>query len=85
MRVYGGVQGVGFRWFVQRKAQELAVPGWVRNCPDGTVLIEAEAEQQQLEQLLALVRTGPMGAEVEKVVEEKAGSDELPAAFAILR
>ena len=35
--VRGRVQGVGFRWFVEREAYILQVAGWVRNNPDGTV------------------------------------------------
>ena len=33
----GRVQGVGFRFTVQRFARQSKLTGWVRNCPDGTV------------------------------------------------
>ncbi len=42
LRVTGRVQGVGFRYYAQKKALELGVNGYVRNRPDGSVYIEAE-------------------------------------------
>lgn len=52
----GHVQGVGFRWTVARAAREVAVVGWVRNEPDGSVQLVAEGSRNQLEQLLQFVR-----------------------------
>ena len=40
--VYGAVQGVGFRYRAEHAANLLGVTGWVRNCSDGTVEMEAE-------------------------------------------
>jgi acylphosphatase len=45
--VKGRVQGVGFRWFVEREAQLLAVGGWVRNCDDGSVEVLVMGTHQQ--------------------------------------
>lgn len=62
--VEGLVQGVGFRWFVARRAESLGIKGWVRNLPDGRVEIEAEAEMSLLEELIKLVKVGPRSARV---------------------
>jgi acylphosphatase len=68
--VAGRVQGVGFRWFVQREAERLGIAGWVRNLPDGRVEMEAFGERAALDDLLRRVRQGPAGSHVAQVVEE---------------
>ena len=45
----GRVQGVGFRWHVQRCARRYGVLGYVQNLSDGTVFIIAQAEEQAFE------------------------------------
>jgi acylphosphatase len=40
--VRGRVQGVGFRWFVEREAHMLGIAGWVRNNHDGSVEVLAQ-------------------------------------------
>ncbi|MFC1931010.1 acylphosphatase [Chloroflexota bacterium] len=68
--VYGRVQGVFFRDFVVRRADELGVTGYVRNLPQGTVAVMAEGERKQLERLLGYLKEGPPAAKVAKVVVE---------------
>ena len=64
----GGVQGVGFRYFVVRGAQALGVTGYAYNLPDGrAVEVVAEGERDGLEKLLDRLRTGPAGATVQDV------------------
>ena len=53
------VQGVGYRFFTQRAAEELHLSGWVRNLPDGRVQAEAEGPRLRVEELLARLRVGP--------------------------
>ena len=65
--VRGQVQGVGFRWFVVREAAQLGLVGWVANASDGGVLLEAEGERHALDRLVALVRRGPPGSDVDGV------------------
>ncbi len=68
--VHGRVQGVGFRYFVQRRAEDLALSGEVRNRPDGALEVIAEGPRESLEALLAEVRRGPGAARVTEVEVE---------------
>lgn len=65
--VRGDVQGVGFRYFVQRRADQLGLRGWVRNNDDGTVEVVAEGQGSDLEQLKRSLEEGPRMAHVERV------------------
>ncbi len=70
IHVYGKVQGVFFRASAQDKAETLGVFGWVKNEPDGSVLIEAEGPEDKLEEFVAWCKQGPNHAKVEKVTHE---------------
>ena len=65
--VIGRVQGVGFRWFVNRLAARLALVGWVANLPDGSVRVVAEGRRAELDELERALHDGPSGAYVERV------------------
>jgi acylphosphatase len=66
--VHGYVQGVLFRDFTSRHAQELGVKGYVRNLPGGrAVEVKAEGKLEKLEELIDYLRAGPPRAQVEEV------------------
>jgi len=65
--VSGRVQGVGFRWFVLRKAEDLGLAGWVANLPDGRVQVVARGPEEAIESLDLLLRRGPRLAAVSHV------------------
>jgi acylphosphatase len=67
--VRGRVQGVGFRWFVEREAQVLGIAGWVRNNADGSVEVLAMGSRDQLLGLRWRLRAGPRAARVDDVEE----------------
>jgi acylphosphatase len=65
--VRGRVQGVGFRWFVEREAHLLGIAGWVRNNHDGSVEVLAQGTRDQLSGLHSRLRDGPRAARVDAV------------------
>ena len=65
--VHGYVQGVGFRYFVVRRANELGLGGWTANEPDGTVRVVAQGDPRALDELTRHLHAGPPGARVERV------------------
>jgi acylphosphatase len=62
--IRGEVQGVGFRWAVQRHAGELGLTGYAENLPDGSVRVEAEGDPDRLDLLESFLHQGPRWAEV---------------------
>ncbi len=70
--VTGRVQGVGFRWFVEREARALGLSGWVRNRADGSVEVLAAGTNEQLSRLYDVLKQGPRAARVDDVDVENA-------------
>jgi len=65
--VHGMVQGVGFRYSTIREAEERGLTGWVRNTYEGTVEAVFEGEKDDVEDIVAWCRRGPVSADVSKV------------------
>lgn len=70
--VRGRVQGVGFRWFVEREAHMLGIAGWVRNNSDGSVEVLGMGTRDQLSGLSSRLHQGPRAARVDDVEESEA-------------
>jgi acylphosphatase len=86
LEVRGRVQGVGFRWFVVEKAQELKLAGWVKNRHDGNVEVAAAGSREALARLESAVKTGPRAARIDDVrVLAPVSAEELPTPFEIAR
>ena len=66
IKVSGVVQGVFFRASTKAQADALAIKGLVRNEPDGSVHIEAEGDEQNIDAFIQWCRKGPSRASVEK-------------------
>ena len=56
MIFYGRVQGVGFRYYAVNKANQLGLTGWVRNLPDGSVEMEAQGYEEQIDELIIFLQ-----------------------------
>ena len=81
--ISGRVQGVGFRFYMLRKARELGITGWVRNRRDGCVEAIVQGSPEAVEAMIAWARRGPPSAVVTecRVADgsgEFAGFDALP-------
>jgi acylphosphatase len=70
--IRGRVQGVGFRWFVEREAHILGITGWVRNNHDGSVEVLAIGVPEKLAELRLKLQAGPRAARVDGVEESEA-------------
>lgn len=69
--VEGRVQGVNYRNYTRKKALELGICGRVMNYADGTVHIQAEGSEAQLEQLVQWCRQGPPLSKVISIAWEE--------------
>jgi acylphosphatase len=65
--ITGRVQGVSFRWYTQRTAQELGLTGWVRNLWDGRVEAIFEGEEKAVKDAVAWCYHGPPSAQVDDI------------------
>jgi acylphosphatase len=73
--IAGRVQGVGFRFYMERKARALGVTGWVRNRRDGSVEAVVQGTTGAVEAMIAWARRGPPSAVVAEVRVTDAGGD----------
>lgn len=68
-RVFGVVQGVGFRYWTMGKAEELGLTGEVENLADGSVSLVAEGPQWKVNELRAWLSSERTPGRVERVEE----------------
>jgi len=77
--ISGRVQGVGFRWFVEREAAQIGITGWVRNCSNGDVEVMATGTGDQHGSLRQKLEQGPRASRVDHVGESRAPLLEAPS------
>lgn len=67
IKVCGRVQGIGFRAFTRRKAEENKITGWVRNRIDGSVEVYAEGKDENMVLFLSVLKKGPSWGRVDNI------------------
>lgn len=82
--ISGFVQGVGFRYFVQKNAEKLGLTGWGCNMPDGRVEVLLQGSKEAIEKMVELCHKGPFLAEVKEVVVEWEDKKEKFNSFEVL-
>lgn len=85
VRVTGRVQGVYYRGWTKSEAERLGLVGWVRNEHDGSVAALIAGAPEAVEEMLWLMRRGPLDARVSELAVEEAGQTEAGVTFQILR
>lgn len=71
IKIFGRVQGVFFRISAKKEAEKLGIVGFARNESDGSVYIEAEGEEKDLDKFLDWCKEGPNLAKVDKLEVRK--------------
>lgn len=84
-KVFGNVQGIGYRWFVKATAEERKIVGWVRNVSDGTVEGEAQGAEEKLKNFLEDLREKHPFANVREIETREAEPRKDDCAFYIRR
>ena len=55
---YGSVQGVGFRWRARNAAQHFSCTGWAKNEWDGSVSMEIQGEEENIDKVILAIEQG---------------------------
>ena len=71
IRIYGRVQRIGYRFHSMQVAYKYDVKGLVRNMTDGSIYIEAEGEDRNMDMFVEWCKKGPMGARIDNIVTEE--------------
>ncbi len=81
LRIFGRVQGVGYRAWAAQKAKKLGLVGWVRNLTDGSVECTAQGPKEAIELLVGACQAGPPLARVMQVDSREISESETFASF----
>lgn len=82
--VSGMVQGVGFRYFVYYSARTYGLTGWVRNCYDGSVEMQAQGSSDNLSGFIKKLKGGNGFCEVDNISSEKIDTKDNERSFRII-
>ncbi len=76
-KVYGNVQGVGFRMYTYRQADRLGIAGWVKNNSDGSVTFHCEGSDVDISFFLDLLKRGNDFSQIDRVETEESELENL--------
>lgn len=71
LKLFGEVQGVGMRYWINQIARELNLTGWVKNEPDGTVSILAQGREEDLNKLILFIKNKIDFTKIERLEEQR--------------
>jgi acylphosphatase len=80
--IRGRVQGVGYRAFVEHRARQSGLSGWVRNRRDGSVEALFAGPEEIVADMIVACRRGPSSARADAVIDDPAGPDALNLRYA---
>jgi acylphosphatase len=83
-RITGTVQGVYFRHSTRVEAERLALTGYARNLPDGSVEVLAQGAAAAVAELHRWLHEGPRSARVEAVLELESDAEPIVPRFQVL-
>jgi acylphosphatase len=66
--IEGRLQGMNFRYHTQQEAQRLGLGGFVRHLSDGRIEIDAQGDDESIEQLLAWCQDGPQSTQIKSIL-----------------
>lgn len=71
IKICGKVQGVGFRYFSQKKAREFELEGWVKNTVDRGVLVMVQGDEATIDTFIEHLKIGPALSRIDKISKAK--------------
>jgi len=83
IKVIGRVQGVGFRYYTKKQADLLGLNGWVKNLPDGSVLVTVQGNETDVDTFTDYLRIGPARSRVTSLQKVKIQAGNLSREFSI--
>jgi acylphosphatase len=82
--IKGNVQGVAFRYYTLKYAQNLRIKGTVKNLFNGDVEVYAQGDPEDIKRFEAFLQAGPPSAVVEQVIKEEAVTQRVFPGFEII-
>ena len=71
LKIHGRVQGVGFRLWTKKTAEDLFLTGWVKNCDDKSVECEVSGKKENIDVFFSECKKGPLLAYVDNIQKKE--------------